>query len=69
MHSQQYLTYRQLSDRYGKSRVQLWRWIRAGRFPAPIVLGPNSVGFRLDDILEWEANLQTKNYLEEDIQR
>lgn len=62
MNSQQFLTYRQLSDRYGKSRVQLWRWIRAGRFPAPVVLGPNSVAFRLDDILEWEANLEAKTY-------
>ena len=62
MHPQQYLTYRQLSDRYGKSRVQLWRWVRDGHFPAPVQLGPNSVAFRRQDILEWEAGLKRKTY-------
>ncbi len=62
MHPQQYLTYRQLSDRYGKSRVQLWRWVRDGHFPAPVQLGPKSVAFHLQDILEWEAGLRHKTY-------
>jgi hypothetical protein len=29
----------------GTSRVQLWRRVRAGTFPAPIELGPNSVAW------------------------
>ncbi len=62
MHTHEYLSYNDLSERYGKSRVQLWRWVRAGRFPAPVQLGPNSVAFRLQDILDWEADLKPKTY-------
>lgn len=36
-----------------RNRVTLARWIKAGRFPAPIQLGPNSVGWRARDVQEW----------------
>ena len=36
------LTEAVLCDRLDISRVTLWRWVRAGRFPAPIYLGPNT---------------------------
>ena len=29
----------------GTSRVQLWRDVKAGKFPPPIELGPNSIGW------------------------
>ena len=66
MHPDQYLSYKQLTERYGKSRVQLWRWVRGGRFPAPVQLGPNSVAFRLEDILAWEARLKPVTYRPEE---
>ncbi len=34
--------------RYGKSRTQTWRDVRAGKFPAPVQIGPNSVGWWSD---------------------
>jgi len=34
------LTEGDVCARLGISRVSLWRWIRAGRFPAPIYPGP-----------------------------
>ena len=37
-----------------RSRVQLWRDIRAGRFPAPIQLGPNSVAWFEDEVEDWK---------------
>jgi predicted DNA-binding transcriptional regulator AlpA len=37
--------------RVGKSPVQLWRDVRDGKFPAPIELGPNSVGWFDDEII------------------
>lgn len=36
-----------------KNRVTLGRWVRNGHFPAPIRLGPNSVGWRARDVEEW----------------
>jgi predicted DNA-binding transcriptional regulator AlpA len=46
----------------GKSRVQLWRDIRAKRFPAPIELGPNSVAWFEDEINEWLASRPRRTY-------
>ena len=54
------LSYADLEKRYGKSRITLWRWVRAGRLPAPYELGPNTVGFALPEILASEANLKRK---------
>jgi prophage regulatory protein len=46
----------------GKSRVQLWRDIRAKRFPPPIELGPNSVAWFEDEINEWLASRPRRTY-------
>ena len=46
----------------GKSRVQIWRDVRAGRFPAPVELGPNSVGWFEDELDEWLDNRPRRNY-------
>ena len=46
----------------GKSRAQLWRDVRNGRFPAPIELGPNSVGWFRSDIENWKASRPRRNY-------
>ena len=37
-------------ERTGKSRSQAWRDIRAGKFPAPVQTGPNSVAWYLHEI-------------------
>ena len=38
-----------LKARDGMSRVQRWRNIRAGKHPAPVQLGPNSIGWFEDE--------------------
>ena len=37
------------------SRSTLWRWIKAGHFPEPESLGPNTRGWRLATVINWEG--------------
>jgi prophage regulatory protein len=45
----------ELCRNLGISPVTLWRWTRREGFPAPIKLGPNSVGWIEAEINEWLA--------------
>ena len=58
----QFLSYADLEERYGKSRVTIWRWVRAGLLPAPYENGPNSVAFKTQEICERDASLKRKSY-------
>ena len=58
----QFLSYADLEERYGKSRVTIWRWVRKGLLPAPYEVGPNTRGFRVDEILERDAKLGRVTY-------
>ena len=49
----------------GKSHPTIWRGIRNGTFPAPIVLGPNSVGWYEHEIDAWLASRPRVNYAPE----
>jgi predicted DNA-binding transcriptional regulator AlpA len=46
----------------GKSRTQRWRDIRKGVFPAPVEIGPNSIGWFEDEIDEWLATRRRRTY-------
>ena len=35
------------------SRTTLWRWVRDGRFPSPLELGPNTRAWRESDVRSW----------------
>lgn len=37
----------------GKSRATIWRWVRAGLFPKPRRIGPNSIGWLASEINAW----------------
>jgi len=51
-----YLSDIQLADRYGVSRVTIWRWRKSDpSFPMPVNLSPGCVRWRLSQIEEWEA--------------
>ncbi len=41
----------------GLSKATVHRRYRAGTFPAPLRLGPNAIGWRKVEILEWLASL------------
>lgn len=49
-------------ERTQRSRPQRWRDIRAGKFPAPVQLGPNAVGWFEDEINSWLASRPRVNY-------
>ena len=36
-----------------KSRSTIWRWVRAGIFPKPLRVGPNSIGWLESEIEGW----------------
>ena len=54
--------YKMVGERTGKSRIQLWRDIKAGKFPPPLELGPNSVGWYEDEIDDWLASRPRRTY-------
>ena len=35
------------------SPASIWRWVKAGRFPAPVKLGPNTTAWRVADLRAW----------------
>ena len=54
--------YKNLTAKIGGSRVKVWRDVRDGLFPAPIILGPNSVGWYENEVDEWLASRPRVNY-------
>jgi len=46
----------------GKSRTQAWRDIKAGKFPAPVETGPNSVAWYLDEVQTYVASRPRVTY-------
>jgi prophage regulatory protein len=46
---------RKVEGRTGKSRSSIYKGIQDGTFPAPIRLGPRSVGWLESDIDDWIA--------------
>ena len=41
---------KKVQEHYPKSRVQIWRDVRAGRFPPPVEIGANSIGWFEDEV-------------------
>jgi predicted DNA-binding transcriptional regulator AlpA len=44
---------RHLPQAVGVHPATVWRWLRAGKFPAPIRLGEQAIGWRRADISAW----------------
>ena len=43
----------------GISNATLWRWIKAGRFPAPLKIGKKKVAWRSSVLASWIAQRTT----------
>ena len=35
------------------SPATLWRWVRSGKFPKPMKVGPNTTAWRAGDVRAW----------------
>ena len=46
----------------GLSRTTIWRRVRAGTFPAPAILGENSIGWPAAAIAEWLESRPRRTY-------
>ena len=53
---------KKVRERTGLGRVQRWRRVKAGTFPAPVQLGPNSIGWYEDEIDQWLADRPRVDY-------
>jgi predicted DNA-binding transcriptional regulator AlpA len=58
--------WRGASARTGRSVPALKRDVRAGRFPPPLELGSNQIGWRLSWIEGWLANRPRRTYRKSD---
>ncbi len=65
-----FISYKQLENRTGYGRVQLWRKACDPNdpFPAPYQLGPNRVGFDEAELEEWERSRPRVNYAPEPVE-
>jgi len=55
MKTKRYATDRDLAKRYDVSRATPWNWAKAGKFPKPKKIGPNTTRWDLDEIERYEA--------------
>ena len=44
---------REVAERTGLSRVTIWRRVRAGKFPPPVILGEQAIGWPNSVITDW----------------
>lgn len=49
----EFLSFPEVKKIVGRSRVTLWRWVRAGIFPKPRQIGPNSVAWVASEVRAW----------------
>ena len=44
---------KQIAEEFGITEVTLRRWVRAGKFPAPLNIGENTVRWRESTVSKW----------------
>ena len=60
MSKQKILSRRDVCASLGISPATLWRWCQSGLLPEPIRLGPNRVGWPVDEIEDWIERRRAK---------
>ena len=56
------LRWPEVNRRTGRSRVQVWRDVRAGTFPAPVEIGKNAIAWFEDEIEAWRVSRPRRTY-------
>lgn len=59
------LRLREVCSQYGLGRSTVYRMMDRGEFPRPVQLGPNAVGWRVEDLEDWLASRPVANHDEE----
>ncbi|MFT9381118.1 helix-turn-helix transcriptional regulator [Gluconobacter sp. P5B12] len=65
---EQLLTAQEVADKLRTTPSNLYRKIKAGKFPAPIQLSIRCVRWRESDVVEWLNNLPTSVPSEADLE-
>ncbi len=55
MNTEIYCTDLEIAGRYKISRQTLWTWVRKGKYPAPVKLGPNVTRWRASEVEKYES--------------
>lgn len=55
------LTRKEVEHIIGLKRSTIYDWMRSGRFPRPMRLGPKAVRWRQSDITTWMEELRRSN--------
>jgi predicted DNA-binding transcriptional regulator AlpA len=42
--------------RYPVAPATIWRWVKQGKFPAPVQLGPQTTAWAVDTLDQWDAS-------------
>lgn len=48
--------------RTGLSRSTIWRLVRKGEFPAPLILSANAIGWASQEVEAWLGSRQRRTY-------
>jgi prophage regulatory protein len=54
-----FLTVKEVAQIFGVAPNTIWRWVRGGRFPAPVEMSAAYKRWRLSDIERYEKTLRT----------
>ncbi len=48
-----------LAQRFGVSRVTIWRWVKNNQFPAPVRFSVGCTRWNSDDIDKWQSDCES----------
>ena len=49
----------EMSERMGRSKATLWKWVKDGKFPKPLYMGKRTLGWTESQIYEWLKEVAT----------
>lgn len=57
MSEPKWITDKDLSQRYGVSRITIWRWVKSGLIPGPRKIAPNTTRWNVAELDAHDARL------------